>query len=68
MVSEPENVFSGFGLFQIELRLMAAVSGDPVLLEAFRTGEDIHRLTASRVFDIPMEDVDPAGSVPGRKR
>lgn len=59
MVSEPENVFVGSDYSQIELRLMAALSGDPVLLEAFRTGEDIHRLTASRVFDIPMEDVTP---------
>ena len=59
MVSEPENVFVGSDYSQIELRLMAALSGDPVLLEAFRTGEDIHRLTASRVFDIPMENVTP---------
>lgn len=59
MVSEPENVFVGSDYSQIELRLMAALSGDSVLMEAFRTGEDIHRLTASRVFDIPMEDVTP---------
>lgn len=59
VVSEPENVFVGSDYSQIELRLMAALSGDPVLMEAFRTGEDIHRLTASRVFDIPMEDVTP---------
>lgn len=59
VVSEPENVFVGSDYSQIELRLMAAFSGDPVLMEAFRTGGDIHRLTASRVFDIPMEDVTP---------
>lgn len=38
---------------QIELRLLAHFSGDPVLLEAFRTGEDIHTRTASEVFGVP---------------
>jgi DNA polymerase-1 len=37
---------------QIELRIMAAMSGDEAMLEAFRRGEDIHRDTASRVYDI----------------
>ena len=37
---------------QIELRLMAAFSGDEAMLEAFRNGEDIHRDTASRVYDV----------------
>jgi DNA polymerase-1 len=37
---------------QIELRLMAAFSGDEAMLEAFRNGEDIHRDTASRVYGI----------------
>jgi len=37
---------------QIELRLMAAFSGDPAMLAAFRNGEDIHRDTASRVYDV----------------
>lgn len=37
---------------QIELRLMAAFSGDKAMLEAFRNGEDIHRDTASRVYDV----------------
>jgi DNA polymerase I len=38
---------------QIELRLLAHFSRDPVLLEAFRTGEDIHTRTASEVFGVP---------------
>jgi len=37
---------------QIELRLMAAMSGDDAMLEAFRNGADIHRETAGRVFDV----------------
>jgi DNA polymerase-1 len=44
---------------QIELRIMAALSGDPGLREAFETGMDIHRATASRVFGIPPETVTP---------
>ena len=35
---------------QIELRLMAALSGDSVMLEAFREGKDIHRATAAKIF------------------
>jgi DNA polymerase-1 len=38
---------------QIELRLLAHFSGDPLLVEAFRNGEDIHTLTASEVLGIP---------------
>ena len=44
---------------QIELRLMAAMSKDPAMLEAFRNGEDIHRDTASRVFDVMPAFVTP---------
>ena len=42
---------------QIELRIMAHISGDPGLLEAFGKGEDIHRATASEVFAVPLADV-----------
>jgi len=38
---------------QIELRLLAHMSGDPVLIEAFRSGEDIHTRTASEVLGVP---------------
>ena len=44
---------------QIELRLMAAMSGDTAMLEAFRRGEDIHRDTASRVYDVMPAFVTP---------
>jgi len=44
---------------QIELRVMAHLSGDPALVEAFRRGEDIHQRTASEVFGVPMDEVTP---------
>ena len=44
---------------QIELRIMAAMSGDKAMLEAFRRGEDIHRDTASRVYDVMPAFVTP---------
>lgn len=43
---------------QIELRLMAHFSQDPLLLNAYRTGQDIHTLTASEVFGIPVAQLD----------
>jgi DNA polymerase I len=43
---------------QIELRLLAHFSHDPVLVEAFRRGEDIHRRTAAEVFGVAPENVD----------
>lgn len=42
---------------QIELRLLAHISQDKHLLEAFNSGVDVHTLTASKVFDVPVEDV-----------
>ncbi|MEX0601192.1 MAG: DNA polymerase I, partial [Rhodothermales bacterium] len=42
---------------QIELRILASMSGDEGLSEAFRRGEDIHRAAAARIFDIPPENV-----------
>lgn len=43
---------------QIELRIMAALSGDEDMIEAFNQGKDIHRITASKVFGIPAEEVN----------
>ncbi|MDX1659129.1 MAG: DNA polymerase I [Nitriliruptorales bacterium] len=45
---------------QIELRVMAHLSGDEGLLEAFASGEDIHATTAAKVFDLPIDAVDGA--------
>jgi DNA polymerase-1 len=44
---------------QIELRLLAHVAKINVLIEAFKSGEDIHALTASQVFGVPIEGMDP---------
>ncbi len=44
---------------QIELRIMAHLSGDPGLLAAFASGEDIHRATAAEVFGTPLAQVTP---------
>jgi DNA polymerase I len=45
---------------QIELRVLAHVSGDPQLVEAFLTDQDIHRRTAGGIFEVAPEDVSPA--------
>lgn len=44
---------------QIELRILAHIACDKIMLEAFETGEDIHSVTASQVFDMPLEMVTP---------
>jgi DNA polymerase-1 len=44
---------------QIELRILAHYTGDPNLIAAFQRGEDIHRRTASEVFEVPIEAVTP---------
>ena len=50
-------VFVDADYSQIELRLLAHMSGDERLIEAYKTDSDIHRITASQVFHIPMEEV-----------
>ncbi len=42
---------------QIELRIMAHMSGDPKLIEAYQNGDDIHRVTASQIFDVALDEV-----------
>lgn len=42
---------------QIELRLMAAMSGDENMIETYREGKDIHTSTASQVFGVPEDEV-----------
>lgn len=53
------RILVGADYSQIELRIMAHLSQDPALIEAFEKNLDIHRSTAARVFDIPSEDVTP---------
>ncbi len=42
---------------QIELRVMAHIADDPTMIEAFNRGDDVHALAASRIFDLPLEEV-----------
>ncbi len=44
---------------QIELRLLAHISGDETMREAFLSGEDFHSVTASKVFNVPLSEVTP---------
>ena len=50
-------VFVDADYSQIELRVLAALSGDEALIHAFQNGMDIHRLTASQVFHVPFDEV-----------
>jgi DNA polymerase I len=52
-IAEPGSVLLAADYSQIELRLLAHFSEDPLLVEAFRRGDDIHTLTAAEVFGIP---------------
>jgi DNA polymerase I len=52
-IAEPGYVLLSADYSQIELRLLAHFSDDPLLVEAFRRGDDIHSLTASQVFGVP---------------
>jgi DNA polymerase I len=57
-IPAPGNVLMSADYSQIELRLMAHFSQDPLLLDAYRTGKDIHALTASEVFGVDMATMD----------
>lgn len=57
LVSPPGYRIIGYDYSQVELRFLAAVAGEDTMLKAFADGTDIHRLTASRMFKIPMEQV-----------
>ena len=56
----PDHVMVSADYAQIELRIAAHLSGDPMLLDAFKAGQDIHTATAAAVFKVPIEQVDPS--------
>ncbi len=58
-VARPGWVLLGADYSQIELRVLAHISGDPGLIAAFERGEDIHASTAAAIFDIPIDQVTP---------
>lgn len=51
------NVLLDADYSQIELRILAHLSGDKVMTEAYKNGDDIHSVTAAQVFDVPLEEV-----------
>ena len=58
-VAGPGMVLVDADYSQIELRLLAHISGDEAMQEAFRSGEDFHTVTASKVFGVPVGEVTP---------
>ena len=56
-VAAPGMVLVDADYSQIELRLLAHISGDKTMQDAFLSGEDIHTVTASQVFDVPLNEV-----------
>jgi DNA polymerase-1 len=54
---DKDHVLMAADYSQIELRIIAQLSGDQGMLSAFNNGEDIHAATAAKVFDVPIEDV-----------
>ena len=58
-VPKPGFVFLDADYSQIELRVLAHMSGDEKLIQAYKEAQDIHRMTASQVFHIPFDEVTP---------
>ena len=59
-VAEPGNVLVSLDYSQIELRILAHIASIPALKKAFDEGLDIHAMTASEMFDVPIEGMDPS--------
>ncbi len=65
-IAEPGFCLLSVDYSQIELRVLAQMSQDPVLLNAFAKNEDIHRMTAASIFEVPEEKVTPAMRASGK--
>lgn len=57
--AENDHVIVDADYSQIELRVLAHISNDQTMIDAFQQGTDIHKVTASQVFDVPLEEVTP---------
>ncbi len=58
-VAEPGNVLLSLDYSQIELRILAHIAKIPALKQAFDDGQDIHAMTASQMFDVPLDEMTP---------
>jgi len=58
-IPEEDYIFVDADYSQIELRVLAHFSGDETLIEAYKQEQDIHRITASQVFNTPLKEVTP---------
>ena len=58
-IAKPGCVFVDADYSQIELRILAHITGDEHMQAAFRNGEDIHRSTAAKIYGIPLSEVTP---------
>ena len=56
--SDKDHVLLSADYSQVELRIMAEFSGDPTMLASFNEGKDIHAMTASKIFQVPLNEVD----------
>ena len=59
ITGDPDYGFFSADYSQVELRLMAHLSGAPGLIDAFLNGEDIHAETASKIYHVPLDEVTP---------
>jgi DNA polymerase-1 len=59
-IPEEDYIFLDADYSQIELRVLAHMSGDERLINAYKEAKDIHRITASEVFHVPFDEVTPA--------
>ena len=58
-IAEPGKVLVSLDYSQIELRILAHVAQIDTLKQAFRDGQDIHAMTASEMFDVPLDQMTP---------
>ncbi len=58
-IAEPGHKLVSIDYSQIELRIVAHMAGEEALIAAFQNGEDIHAATASQMFGVPLEGMDP---------